>query len=690
MKTSNVTYSIALFACCLCLIPLILVEDAYPKDVVKKRQVLVLNSYHKGLSWTDNIVRGIETAFAQDIANLEIDFEYMDTKRYYNEEYLYHLYHTYKTKYANKVFDVIIVSDNDALFFALRYRGDIFKNVPIVFTGINNFTDSMIAGISDITGVVEKTDPYRTIEIALKLFPKTKEILVINDRTTTGIAMKEEIEKVIHNFQDKVRFTFYDDFDISDIPNKVTNLPADTLILLVVVNRDKSGNFFAYEESLAVIYKNTNVPIFSFWDFYLGKGIVGGMLTNAFLQGKTAGDLALRVLKGEDIKNIEIIRKSPNQYMFDYKEITRFKPVMANIPKEAIIINTPDTFFSRHRNFIIWGIAIIVVLSAIILVLSVNIIKRKKMEEALRISEEKYRDLYDNAPDMYHSVDANGIIVECNETELKMLGYSRDELIGKPITFLFTEESSRQHEKDFPNIKKQKAVFGLERDIVRSDGSVFPAVLNVFVEFDKDGNMKKTRTIMRDMTLQKKIENELRQSQEVLQSLSAHLQTVRDEERRYIANEIHDELGQMLTALKLDITWLRKKVEEKNDSDVLSNLDDIVNLINETIKTVQRISSELRPGVLDHLGLIAAIEWQIEEFKKRSNIKFEYTLPDTDIIIDGSRATAIFRIFQEATTNVMRHSGATVANISIIIRDNIIYLDIDDNGCGISEYHLNS
>ncbi|MCX8027687.1 MAG: PAS domain S-box protein [Thermodesulfovibrionales bacterium] len=673
-------------------IPLVIATSTQVQcdDVIKKKQVLVLNSYHKGLSWTDNIVRGIESAFANHMANLEIDFEYMDTKRYYDESYFTLLYKTFRKKYEDKLFDVIIVSDNDALMFALKYRKDIFKNAPIVFTGINNFTDSMIEGHKNITGVVEETDPFRTIQIALQLFPKTREILVINDRTTTGIAMKEEIQKVIDHFQNAVDFTFYDDFDITDIPKRVSNLPPDTLILLVVVNRDKSGNFFAYEESLSVIYKYTNVPIFSFWDFYLGKGIVGGMLTSAFLQGKTAGSLALRILNGEDISNIQIVRKSPNQYMFDYNELKRFKALSSLIPKEAIIINTPDTFFSRHKTVILWSMAAIIFLSTIILVLSINMIKRKKVEEALRISEEKYRDLYDNAPDMYHSVDANGIIVECNDTELKMLGYTKEELIGKPITFIFTEESAKQHERDFPMIKQQRAVFGLERNIVKKDGTVFPAVLNVFVEYDSDGNMKKTKTIMRDMTLQKSIENDLRHSQEVLQSLSSHLQTVRDDERRYIANEIHDELGQMLTALKLDITWLRKKVEENGDGSYLMDLDDIINLTNETIKTVQRISSELRPGVLEHLGLISALEWQIEEYKKRSNIEFVSQLPSFDISIDEKKSTAIFRIFQEAMTNIIRHSQATRAQVSLYVRDNTIYLDIQDNGCGISEDSLNN
>ncbi len=663
-------------------------SEIQPK-AVKKKQVLVLNSYHKGLSWTDNIVRGIETIFPVEGRDVEIDFEYMDTKRHFDPIYLSQLSRTFRLKYQKDMFHVIIAADNDALNFALRHRNELFPDVPIIFTGINDFTDAMIAGHDKITGVVEETDIPSTIEIALKLHPYTREFIVINDRTTTGEAMKNQLLKVAPAFQDRVRFVFYDDFDISELPARVRQIPHDSLILLLVVNRDRTGNFFAYEESLAYIYQAATVPIYSVWDFYLGRGVVGGMLTSGYLQGKTAAELALRILQGEDVRAIPIVRKSPNQYMFDYKELQRFRVRQAMLPKESIVINSPDTFYAKNKK-LIWSIsATISLLSVIIFVLMMNIIKRRKMEEALRVSEEKYRDLYDNAPDMYHSVDANGIIIDCNDTEVRMLGYAREELIGRPISEIFSTESRAVHERDFPMIKQQRSVIGLEREVVRKDGTIFPASLNVFNEIGKDGTMVKTRTIMRDMTERNRVEEQLRNSRELLRNLSAHLQSAREEERRHIATEIHDELGQILTALKLDISWLKRRLA-RQESDLVSSVQAMTSLVDKTIEVVQRISSELRPGVLDYLGLIAAIEWQIEEFRKRSGIACILVVDADELPLDQNRSTAMFRIFQETLTNVIRHSEATRVDVHVEMQCNSVVMQIQDNGKGITEAELTS
>jgi sigma-B regulation protein RsbU (phosphoserine phosphatase) len=655
----------------------------------KKKQILVLNSYHKGLSWTDNIVRGIESIFPADSYDYEVDFEYMDTKRHFHPEYFKQLARTYKLKYEDSPFDVIIAADNDAFNFARQYRSELFPNVPLIFTGINNFTDEMIKGQKRVTGVVEETDVQSTIDIALKLHPYTREIVVINDRTTTGVAMKKEVLKVMPAFQNRVQFTFFDDFDIPELKDRIRKIPYDSIILLLVVNRDRTGNFFAYEESLAVIYQEATVPIYSVWDFYLGRGIIGGMLTSAYAQGKTAAELALRILEGEAVENIPIVRKSPNQYMFDYRELQRFRVRQAQLPQESIVLNTPDTFYAQNK-MLIWGIvATIVFLSVIIVILMANIVERRKIEQALRESEEKYRDLYDNAPDMYHSVDADGVIVECNETEARMLGYEKSDLIGRPISDIFSQASREIHARDFESIKMQPVVLGLEREIVRKDGTTFPASLNVFVELDKNGAMLKTRTIMHDMTERKRVEEQLRNSRELLRNLSAHLQSVREEERRQIASEIHDELGQILTALKLDLSWLKRRLQ-RDDSDLISSVQPMINLVDKTIEVVQRISSELRPGVLDYLGLIAAIEWQAEEFRKRAGIKCNLSVDVEELPLDQNRSTAVFRIFQETLTNVIRHSGATQVDVMVGIQCNSIVLQVQDNGKGITEDQLTS
>jgi PAS domain S-box-containing protein len=609
----------------------------------------------------------------------------MDTKRYYGEGYFQKLYETLAEKYRRERFDVVIVADNDAFeFVRRRYNQELFRSLPVVFCGINNYKDSMLAGFDRFTGVVEDTDVNSTIEIALKLHPMAKRFVVVGDRTTTGVAMKNEVLEVMPRFKDRIKFVFLEDFDIGELLTNVRELPRDSLILLTVVNRDRTGNFFAYEESLDLMYREANVPIYSFWDFYLNGGIVGGMLTSAFQQGKSAAGMALRILRGEDVSAIPVVKKSPNLYMFDYRQLARFGIKPSALPAESIVINKPDTFYSRYKNIILAGSATIFVLSLVIIVLLVNISLRKQYETALKDSEEKYRDLYDHAPDMYHSINEKGVIIDCNETEAKMLGYRKREIIGRRIADFLTEESRKTYEKEFSTLKEHRELFGLEREFVRKDGTTFPAALNVFIELDENGELSRTKTIGRDMTERKRVEMELRRSREDLRSLSAHLQSAREEERGHIAREIHDELGQILSKLKLDIAWLKKRLS-RDQIQLAEKADKMSGLVDSTIRTVQRISSELRPAVLDYLGLPAAIEWQAKEFKEQTGIGCAISIEPELAVPDQNISIAVFRIFQETLTNIIRHSKASRVDVHLKKDDTTLMLEIRDNGAGIPQ-----
>ncbi len=317
---------------------------------------------------------------------------------------------------------------------------------------------------------------------------------------------------------------------------------------------------------------------------------------------------------------------------------------------------------------------------------SLSVIETQK---SLHKSEKKYRDLYDNAPDMYHSIDRNGIVIECNDTEAKMLGYAKYEIIGRPIADFLTEESRKIYEKDFSVLKDHAALYGLEREFIRKDGTTFPAILNVFIEFDENGELLRTKTIGRDITERKRVEDELRSSREELRILSAHIQSAREEERGHIAREIHDELGQILSRLKLDLSWLKKRLSE-GPRQLIEKTEKMSGLVDTTIRTVQRISSELRPGVLDYLGLPAAIEWQVKEFKEQTGTECSAVISHEVAVEDQGISIAVFRIFQETLTNVMRHSKATRVDVVLAKEDNCLLLEVRDNGTGIDDEKVSS
>ncbi len=660
---------------------------AFEAIAESKKRILILNSYHQGLSWTDNIVKGIKDVLKPMENQIEYYIEYMDTKRFYGREHFSRIFKLLQNKYANIKFDLIFVSDNDALLFTIKHYRELFAYSPVVFCGINNFNDSLVEKYRKwFTGVAEETDVEKTLDIALRLHPDTQRVYIINDITTTGLAMKKTILETIPKFSSKVKFIMIENPNMRELISEIEKIPPKSIILMLLVNRDKTGNFFAYEESLEIIYPHTKVPMYSVWDFYLGRGIVGGKLTSAYLQGKKAGELGVQILNGKNPSEISVVKESPNEYMFDYKELKRFGVALNRLPKESKVINLPESLFAKYKKTFLTITFGFIFLSCVIVVLVINIAKRKKIEEELRISEEKYRDLYDSAPDMYHSVDKNGIIIECNETEAKMLGYRKEEIIGKPITYFMTEESRKAQEAFFPNITKYRFV-QIERDFVRKDGSVFTAALNVYVEVDEKGNLIKTKTIGRDITYNKKIEKELRESKEALRKLSLYLQNIRENERKEIAKEIHDELGQTLTALKLSLSWMRKRVENKA---LQEKFDETISIVNALIKEVQNISNRLRPSLIDHLNFQEAIKWQTKEFEKNTSIICTLEIQEDSINLSKDKSLVLFRIFQEALTNIARHANATEVRIKMLRTNGSLIFTVKDNGIGISEEKIHS
>jgi signal transduction histidine kinase len=194
---------------------------------------------------------------------------------------------------------------------------------------------------------------------------------------------------------------------------------------------------------------------------------------------------------------------------------------------------------------------------------------------------------------------------------------------------------------------------------------------------DLQGNLFKTIGTVQDVT-------QIREYQEKLKNLSSHLQNLQEEERSRIAREIHDELGQNLTSINMEIDYLKSRGIEDADSDLLNRLNTLGELVNHTIKTTRRISQELRPSILDDLGLKSAIEWQVSQYKKRSDSIYKLNMLGDDENISTEQSTAIFRIAQESLTNIARHAEATNIEISLSIEKLFIKLEINDDGKGFS------
>lgn len=198
----------------------------------------------------------------------------------------------------------------------------------------------------------------------------------------------------------------------------------------------------------------------------------------------------------------------------------------------------------------------------------------------------------------------------------------------------------------------------------------------------------RTKDLTEEIHERKKAQEELHTTTEKLRELTIRLQSIREEENSAVAREIHDELGQALTAIKIDVAWLGKKYS--NNSTLVEGLMNISNTIDDTIKSVRKISTRLRPRLLDELGLIPAIQWQVKDFQKRTGIECSMNLPEEEMPLDKSVSSPLFRIFQEAMTNIARHSKATKVDLDMTVdTNNNLNISVKDNGIGLPGDYLN-
>lgn len=348
------------------------------------KSILVLHSYSQAYSWTNNVQRGINSVF--DITKYEIHIEYMDTKRYHSVDNFQNLIPLYKDKYKNKKFDVILVTDNNAFSFLKFYREEIFQNAPMVFCGVNSLKNSDIYGYSNLTGVSEEPDVLENFQLIKKLHPKNKNVYIVVDVTSTGNIALQEVEKTLGTMpKDGVNYHILRGYSLDEV--KAFLKDKTGVVFLTVFFKDNRGNAYEHYELVKKLDSSISLPIYGLWDINFGNGLVGGYLTSGYYQGKEAAKIAKRVLGGEDINSIEILYKSPNRYMFDYKQMKKHNIKIKDLPKNHFLINYKKTFYEEYKIHIYLTLLVMTILSVIILSLLVNIQKRKRAEHKLKENE---------------------------------------------------------------------------------------------------------------------------------------------------------------------------------------------------------------------------------------------------------------------------------------------------------------
>ena len=320
-----------------------------------------------------------------------------------------------------------------------------------------------------------------------------------------------------------------------------------------------------------------------------------------------------------------------------------------------------------------------------------DVTERKRAEDALRESEQKYSQMFENMRSgvaTYEAVNdgADFALVDFNAAAERIEGVDRKDILGRPVTEVFPGVTALGFLEVFRRVwRTGKSEYhpGMRYSDEREGESWRESSI-----YKLPGG--EVAAIYDDVTDRKRAEEQMARSREQLRALSTRLQEAREEERTRIAREIHDELGQALTGLKMDISSLRRKMPGGNHPELSSKFDSMLGLIDSNISLVRKISSDLRPGVLDELGLAAAVDWQAQDFRKRTEIECRFHNGVGEKRFVEACSSTVFRVFQEALTNIIRHSKATMVDVMLEEHDGVLVLEVNDNGKGISESEIES
>lgn len=329
-----------------------------------------------------------------------------------------------------------------------------------------------------------------------------------------------------------------------------------------------------------------------------------------------------------------------------------------------------------------------------------DITERKRTEEGMRSSDQRYKDFIAHSTEGVWRVELAepipidlppeeaverllqlGYFAESNEAHARIRRFaSAEEVIGKRLGELNPQADERK--STYLELAKRGYRSGSVEYWGLDINGNFRLLLRTDIPIIKNGKLVRIWGITRDITDLRRAEEERERSFKQLRALAGRLQNIREEERKRVAREIHDQLGQALTAIKIDLSSLLRELPAA-DKPQAKKTSAILKLVDESIRTVRRISTELRPGMLDDLGLVATLEWAGEDFQARTGTACRLDLPRNDIAVNPEQATAIFRIFQETLTNVARHANATAVEVRMVKDAGGLTLEVRDNGKGI-------
>jgi PAS domain S-box-containing protein len=658
-------------------IPICLSAHVNGEHKIQVPNILMINSYHYGYRQSDKVTRTEFQKLHEAFPHVMIHLEYMDTKRYHKDDDLELINRFLIDKYSQQPIDLILTSDDYAFQFVKKWQKQTGSRIPVVFSGLNYFEPVMIEDFPNFTGIIEKGDILENIRVMERLHPEADTLVIINDHSLTGLALKTGEGRLIeNNSRFSVRYLEGDRLSFEELLGKLSLLTFDTIVLYQGWLQDRTNQIYSHEEVLPVISEHSSVPVYGFSEIYLGLGIVGGKLLSGREQGLVAADMAIRILNGENPHDIPVQLDSHCVYKYDFRQLQRFGISMNALPRESVIINRPVTFFDKHRSVILAALVVLLIQTLLIIYLLLNRMWRLKVENAFRNEHRLLLALMDNMPDFIYFKDKFSRFIRNNRAHLALFGLKKqEETLGKtnfdffPLHFAeeTLEDEKRIIETGKPLINKIENISDIKGQPAWVSTTKVPVL-------DEQGKVTTIIGISRDIT------ERILSAEKVQSSL---------EEKELLLKEIHHRVKNNLQVISSLLNLQSSAIKDPKILAVLKESQD-------RVRSMALIHENLyRSSDISHLDVADYIKTLVSGLKRgyvndRQDVKLDLQIEQIPLDIDLAVPCGL--IINELVSNALKHAfpdGRPDPKIRIefkMLDQKNVHLSIEDNGVGLPEH----
>jgi PAS domain S-box-containing protein len=439
---------------------------------------------------------------------VDIFTEFLDAERFPEPAHEARMESLLREKYAATPIDLAVAVGPQALDFLGQRRASLFPEAPLIFAGISETSLAERGVPANSTGVVSRFDPVRTLELALRLQPAARQVVVVTGASTFDKRWDAVAREQLAPYADRLQMTYLSGLPLPLLLDRLAQLPPRTIVIYLTIFADGTGQLFTPRDVTADLSDAARAPVYGVYETYLGRGIVGGYMESFEAIGMETARLCLRILAGEPLQSLPTEAVETQAFMVDWRELRRWGLDEARLPPDTIVRFEQPSLWEQYREEILAVIAVVILQSALIVALLLQARRRRRAEESLRESEERYRDVVEAQTDLICRYLPDTTLTFANDRYCRYFGRSRAELVGTKFIDLIPEPERAAALRRVGSIISSPRAGPYEHQVLRPDGGTGWQQWVDHAIRDGDGQVIEIQGIGRDITELRRAEAE--------------------------------------------------------------------------------------------------------------------------------------------------------------------------------------